>query len=76
MPVDISSIINIQGKANNNLNANNNMEPRETIPTLNLYQPVKNSSFFDTNKQEKNILLLLFHLHLISFEEIYYLLDL
>ena len=56
MPVDISSIINIQGKANNNLNANNNMEPRETIPTLNLYQPVKNSSFFDTNKQEKNIL--------------------
>ena len=56
MPVDISSIINIQGKDNNNLNANNNMEPRETIPTLNLYQPVKNSSFFDTNKQEKNIL--------------------
>ena len=26
MPVDISSIINIQGKANNNLNANNNMD--------------------------------------------------
>ena len=59
MPVDISSLINAQSKTNNNLITNNNMEPKETIPTLNLYQPAKTkqvaaTSKQDTNKQETN----------------------
>ena len=54
MPVDISSIINIQSKTNNNIiSSNNNMEPRETIPTLNLYQP-KAKVVATTSKQEAN----------------------
>ena len=66
MPVDIPNIINVQNKTNNNIIINNNLEQRETIPTLNLYQqPVKTrvlasttqqeATNLETNKQETNI---------------------
>ena len=58
MPIEASNIINIQTKTNNNLVTNTNMEPGETIPTLNLYQNGKNrgGAVFSTNKQDTNIL--------------------
>ena len=58
MPIEASNIINIQTKTNNNLVTNTNMEPGETIPTLNLYQNVKGrgGAVFSTNKQDTNIL--------------------
>ena len=55
MPVDISSLINVQSKKNNNvITTTNNMEPRETIPTLNLYQPIKTKVISTTTKQDTN----------------------
>ena len=58
MPIEASNIINIQTKSNNNIVTNTNMEPGETIPTLNLYQNVKSrgGAVFSTNKQDTNIL--------------------
>ena len=53
MPVDISGGINGRTKIHENLIiTNNNMEPKETIPTLNLYQPVKNRPVTSTTKLE------------------------
>ena len=58
MPIEAPNIINIQTKSNNNIVTNTNMEPGETIPTLNLYQNVKGrgGAVFSTNKQDTNIL--------------------
>ena len=53
MPVDISRGINGRNKINENMIiTNNNMEPREKIPTLNLYQPAKTKPAATTTKQE------------------------
>ena len=53
MPVDISSFVNGQTKTNNNIIiTNNNLGQKETIPTLNLYQPVKTRPAVTTTKQE------------------------
>jgi len=58
MPIDVSNIINIQNKSNNNIVTNTNMEPGENFPTLNLYQNTKSRGgpIFSTNKQDTNIL--------------------
>ena len=66
MPVDISNIINVQNKTNNNIIINNHLDQRETIPTLNLYQqPIKarvlasttqqDTTNIESNKQDTNI---------------------
>ena len=65
MPVDITSDNKDQNKATNNniITTNNNMEPKEEIPCLNLYQPVTRvaatttnheSNKIETNNQESN----------------------
>ena len=43
---------NGQTKTNNNLITKINLEPTETIPSLNLYQPVKTRAAPITTKQE------------------------
>ena len=48
--------INIQNKSNSNLDGNNNMEQKEIIPTLNLYQNNNGRGVFSSNKQDTNIL--------------------
>ena len=68
MPVDISNLNNGPTKTNSNIKVtNNNMEQRETIPILNLYQPIKTRPVAtkqetakidnnqELNKQESNI---------------------
>jgi hypothetical protein len=48
--------INVQNRSGNNLDANNNLEQNDIIPTLNLYQNVKSKGVFSTNKQDSNTL--------------------
>ena len=53
MPVDILKLNKYQTNSNNNIFANNNnMDQKESIPTLNLYQPIKLRALGPTNQQE------------------------
>ena len=53
MPVDILKLNKVTTNSNNNIPANNNnMEQKETIPTLNLYQPIKVRALGPTTQQE------------------------
>ena len=58
MIVDISSINNPQSQKNNNIVTTNNnienMEPRETVPTLNICQQNKMHMISSTTKQDTN----------------------
>ena len=52
MPIDIQNIIDVKNKTNNIITSNDNIDQKEYIPILNLYQPLNTRPIATVSNQD------------------------